>query len=446
MTDVSNAISTREKMVYGLGDLSSNLMWGLTSAYLMFYYTDIYGLKASSVGWILLIARIFDAFCDPVVGWFVDRQGGWVIPRLIRSLAVPLGMANIFCFLPLPFSPHGKILWAALSYIVFGAIYSCINTPYGALAPMMTVVSRDRVELNSFRMMGCQVGQFCIAALTIPAITWLGGGSSAAHRQKGMVLFVLFLSSAGVLLWRKVGTTCQARYPTDPVRNNIFFLLKILCRNRLWILCNVMVFQQFIVIAAVYGFVLYYVKCVLGGTDAWGGMALTLATVCSFLGAMLCPFSSRCFGVMKTAMIATLLQIAAYGAIFVSGGWIPSFVPAFSVLAFAQGLMSPLAYVFLATAIEDGSSWSSLKSTGLAYSINTLVSKVSMGVSGFVLALCLSYGHYDSSLLLYGEDTKYWINVGFVFFPISALLVQYIILNIWNSSRANEYSTNKTSS
>ena len=118
MTGQLNEISRREKVAYGCGDLSSNLMWGLTSAYLMFYYTDIYGIPAASVAWILLIARVFDAFCDPAIGWVVDRKGGLFIRLLIRNLAIPLGIADFFCFLPLPLSPTGNILWTGGTCII----------------------------------------------------------------------------------------------------------------------------------------------------------------------------------------------------------------------------------------------------------------------------------------------------------------------------------------
>ncbi|WP_418609948.1 MFS transporter [Gluconobacter cerinus] len=438
MTGQLNEISRREKVAYGCGDLSSNLMWGLTSAYLMFYYTDIYGIPAASVAWILLIARVFDAFCDPAIGWVVDRKGGLFIRPLIRNLAIPLGLADFFCFLPLPLSPTGKILWAGGTYIIFGAVYSCINTPYGALAPMMTKSARERVDLNSFRMMGCQVGQFCIAALTIPAITWLGGGSSIAHRQRGITIFVLLLSCVGIVLWRMVSTNCVARYPTTPARHDVRKTLRLLFKNRLWLICNTIVFQQFIVIAALYGFAIYYVKCVLGGTDALGGAVLTLASVCSFTGAALCPMSSRRFGIMMTAFVATVLQGLAYATMLLCGAWLPGFLIAFVALALGQGLMSPISYVFLAAAIDNGRAVDGTGAAGLAYSINTLISKVSMGVTGFVLALCLSYGHYDATSLVLNQSTAAWVTAGFVILPLVSVIIQYVLLLLWKSVRGTE--------
>lgn len=194
-------LSVKEKMAYGCGDAASNMMWGMTSSYLMYYYTDIYGLPLIAVSWILLVARVVDAFCDPAIGYVVDRLGGLIVPRLIRVLAIPFGLTGFLCFLALPLSPMGKVLWAGLTYIVFGAIYSCINTPYGVLAVMISRSATQRVGLNAFRMMGCQAGSLLVALLTIPAISWLGGGESVAQHQYGMAVYVLALSILGSVLW-----------------------------------------------------------------------------------------------------------------------------------------------------------------------------------------------------------------------------------------------------
>ena len=98
------------------------------------------------------------------------RQRFQHFPRL----AIPFGIATFLCFLPLPFSPTGKLVWASLSYLVLGVIYSAINVPYGVLSNMIAVDPQERVSLNAFRMGGCQLGQLAVAGLTLPAIATKG--------------------------------------------------------------------------------------------------------------------------------------------------------------------------------------------------------------------------------------------------------------------------------
>ncbi|MFT8776390.1 MAG: glycoside-pentoside-hexuronide (GPH):cation symporter [Gluconacetobacter liquefaciens] len=432
-------ITSREKIAYGCGDLSSNLMWGLTSSYLMFYYTDIYGIAPQAVAWILLLARIFDAFCDPAIGWFVDRAGGKVIPRLIRTLALPYGITGILCFLPLPLSPEGKIVWAALSYIVFGAVYSCINTPYGALSTMIARAVPDRVDLNAYRLMGCQLGQFCVASLTIPVITLLGGGGSVAQRQVGMAIFVLLLGIVGSGLWWLVARVCVVRYPSGPARHDMRLILRGLGRNLPWWLCNALVFCQFVGIATLYGFVLYYVRAVLHGDDQLGGTVLTVATVMGFVGAVLCPMATRRAGVLRVALLATGMQVVTFALLYgLPSLSLPLFFALLVPVALAQGIMSPLFYVLLAATIDERERHGEGGTAGIAYSINTLVSKLSMGVTGFILAQFLAFGHYDAAASIIPPTTTAWIVAGFVLLPLLGNLLQFglllVMLNLRNAS------------
>lgn len=431
MSSIITEVSLREKVAYGCGDLSSNLMWGMTSSYLMFYYTDIYGLPVVAVGWILLAARIFDAFCDPAIGYIIDRRGGHIVPRLIRSLAVVFGLLGCLCFLPAPFSPQGKILWAMLTYTAFGAIYSCINTPYGALGTMMTRSAHDRVDLNAFRMMGCQGGQFIVSLLTIPAITWLGGGASMLQRQHGMALYAMMLALAATILWRYVGRICVTRYPPPPVRHSPIVVLHTLARNRSWWICNALVFLQFAGLAALYGFALYYAHIILRGSDELGSILLTVATITGFTGAIICPHGVRLLGVVGTAMTCLCTQVVACVLLALAGGSTPFFFVAFVTLTLAQGIASPLYYVLLAHAIDRGRLASSTNTAGVAYSINTLVTKISMGITGFILAGFLSRGHYAVGASTYPAGLQHWVMAGFVWLPMGAAALQLMFLALW---------------
>lgn len=425
------ALSMKEKMAYGCGDAASNMMWGMTSSYLMYYYTDIYGLPLISVSWILLVARVVDAFCDPVIGYVVDRLGGLIVPRLIRVLAIPFGITGFVCFLALPLSPGGKVLWAGLTYIVFGAIYSCINTPYGALAVMISRSATQRVGLNAFRMMGCQAGSLLVALLTIPAITWLGGGESAAQHRYGMAVYALALSVLCSVLWLCVARGCTVRHPPAPVRQGLTVTLRHLCGNRQWVLSNLLALFYFVGQAALFGFALYYSKVVLGGTEQLGANIITFITVLLFAAVPACLPLARRLGTVRSGIICLIAQGAAYLAMAVAGASMTGFFLSVALLAMAQGVMSPLYYTLLAQAVDDGDPRTSTGSAGLAYSINTWVTKLAMGLTGFVLAQFLSQGHYIENGVTQPPELSAWITAGFVWLPLGAVCMQVFCLLAW---------------
>ncbi|MBL7238725.1 MFS transporter [Komagataeibacter rhaeticus] len=424
-------LSVKEKTAYGCGDAASNMMWGMTSSYLMYYYTDIYGLPLAAVSWILLVARVVDAFCDPAIGYAVDRIGGLVVPRLIRFLAIPFGITGFLCFLALPLSPTGKILWAGATYIVFGAIYSCINTPYGALAVMMSRSATGRIGLNAFRMMGCQAGSLLVALLTIPAITWLGGGDSAAQHRYGMAVYVLALSVLGSVLWLCVARGCTVRHPPVPVRQAFVGTLRHLLGNRRWVLSNLLAFFYFVGQAALFGFALYYARIILGGTEQLGANIITLITVLLFAGVPACLPLARRMGTIRSGVICLIAQGVAYLAMAAAGASMTGFFLSVALLALAQGVMSPLYYTVLAAAVDDGDPRTSTGSAGLAYSINTWVTKLAMGLTGFVLAQFLSWGHYIEGGMTQPPDLPFWIMGGFVWLPLGAVGMQVLCLLAW---------------
>ena len=66
-------IKLTEKIGYGFGDMASSMFWKLFGAYLMIFYTDVFGLPAAMVGTMFLVTRIWDSVFDPIVGVIADR-------------------------------------------------------------------------------------------------------------------------------------------------------------------------------------------------------------------------------------------------------------------------------------------------------------------------------------------------------------------------------------
>ena len=76
MNTQSQKVSMAEKIGYSLGDGSANLIFQMMMMFQLFFYTDVFGIKATAAGMILLVARIFDAFVDPVVPAGVNTVPG----------------------------------------------------------------------------------------------------------------------------------------------------------------------------------------------------------------------------------------------------------------------------------------------------------------------------------------------------------------------------------
>lgn len=146
------------KFSYGLGDFATGIVWSLVSSYLLFFYTDVFGLSGAVVAILLLVARVWDCFVDPIVGLIMERtksKHGRFRPYILYG-SVALGLFNILTFYTPNLGSTGKVIYAGVTYLLLGTFHSLVAVPYGALATVMTRYVEDRTSLSAFRGgMGC---------------------------------------------------------------------------------------------------------------------------------------------------------------------------------------------------------------------------------------------------------------------------------------------------
>ena len=172
-------IGLSEKIGYGLGDMSSSMFWKLFGAYLMLFYTDVFGISAAVVGTMFAVTRVWDSFFDPVVGAFADRTSsrwGRFRPYLL-FLAVPFGLIGVITFLTPPFDNTGKIVYAYVTYALMMMVYSAINVPYASLLGVMSPDPSHRNTLATYRMTFAYLGSFIALLLFMPLVNAFGGGN-----------------------------------------------------------------------------------------------------------------------------------------------------------------------------------------------------------------------------------------------------------------------------
>ncbi len=416
------------KFAYGCGDLSSNLVWGLMISFLTYYYTDIYVIPPAVVAWLLLVPRVFDAFCDPLFGYLVDRTGGRHVVRLMGVLAVPFGLTAFFCFLPLPLSPTLKIIWACGTYLILGAIYSAINTPYGVLSNMMAVTPQERVSLNAFRLGGCQIGQLIIAVALLPAIAWLGGGTGLSARRTGVIAVAAIIGVSSSLLWLLTWRGCRVRRPLPPERHDLRTLFGVLITNPRFHLSNALTYLNFTVFCSEGGLAIHYTRFVLHHPVRDASFLLTTITIASFAGVALVPFVVQRLGLRRTYLVLLVWQMIGLALMYLFSGQMVPFLAALALHSLAVGPVSPLCYAILSEAIDDGRERTGIAAAGLAFSYNTLVSKIAAAFAGFALATFLAWGHYTPTLTEPDASLAFWLRIGFIGLPGCAIMLEFLLM------------------
>ncbi len=169
-------IKLKEKIGYGLGDAASSMFWKLFSMYLLFFYTDVFGIPAAAAGTMFLLTRIWDAANDPIMGVISDRtksRWGKFRPYLLW-LAIPFGIIGVLLFTTPDLGTTGKIVYAYVTYTVMMMIYTGVNVPYAALMGVMTPDSKQRTTLSTFRMVFAFGGSILVLASFQPLFDTFG--------------------------------------------------------------------------------------------------------------------------------------------------------------------------------------------------------------------------------------------------------------------------------
>ncbi|WP_071146090.1 MFS transporter [Bacteroides ihuae] len=198
MKSSSQKVSLGEKIGYSLGDGSANLIFQMMMMFQLFFYTDVFGIKATAAGMILLVARIFDAFVDPLVGILSDRTNtrwGKYRPWILWT-AIPFALFFILAFTTPDLSERGKILYAGITYTLLMSIYSFNNTPYSSLGGVMTSDIKERTSISSVRFVTATIATFIVQGLTLPLVSKFGHGDA----QKGWLITISLFAVIVVVL------------------------------------------------------------------------------------------------------------------------------------------------------------------------------------------------------------------------------------------------------
>ena len=156
-------LSWLQRIGFGSGDLAQNLIFQVTCMYLLFFYTDVYGLDAADVTVMFTVGNVANVIWDPIVGTLIDKHS----PKLGKYRAylvyvgIPLSGFAILCFWN-GFAP--SLLYAYISYIAMTLLYTFINVPYGALNSALTRDTNEITILTSVRMFMANCGGLAVGS------------------------------------------------------------------------------------------------------------------------------------------------------------------------------------------------------------------------------------------------------------------------------------------
>ena len=394
-------VPLKEKIGYSFGDIASNLIFQTSMLFLVYFYTDVFGISAGVVGTMMLLTRIWDAINDPIMGTIADRtktRWGKFRPYLIW-FAVPYGLISVLLFLAPDFSLTGKIVYAYVTYTVMGMIYTAINVPYAALMGVISPNAAERTVISSFRFVGAFTGGLIVQA-TIPTIVKMFENEAVGYR----VVMIGVAALSVVLFFITFTSTKERVEPPKKQKTEFIRDIKELLHNIPWVLIALATVMQLTFIAMRNGAIMYYFKYFIGVDNltlfgreipwAMNSAFMIFGTIFTIFGAMSTKWFTARMDKGRAYTMFMVLTALFVGALFFLRADQIELIFLFQALAsFTLGPLSVLQWTIYTDTADFGEVKFSHRATGLVMAASLFALKLGLALGGAILGWIMqAYG------------------------------------------------------
>lgn len=441
MSTNTNKVSFIEKVGYSAGDAASNLFFQTFIVYLLFFYTDVFGMPAAVAGTMFLVTRIFDAVNDPLMGMIADRtesKYGKFRPYLFW-LAIPFGVLGFFMFMTPDFGETGKIVYAYITYTLMMIMYTAINVPYSALMGVITPSAEERTVVSSYRFVAAYCGLLIVTGFTEPLVEFFGGGDDIASKQIGwMWTMGLYGAVAAGLFLFAFFTTKERVLP--PKNQEIDFKKdgKDLFANGPWVLIGLAtVFQlTFLVIRG--GSFAFYINYYIGdhSIELFGSTIelglnyfLTSGALATLVGAILTNAITKLIDKKKTyGLFLGLGAIISITFFFLSPDQISLIYLVNIIAGFLLGPVAVLQWAMYTDTADYGEWKFGRRATGLIMAASLFALKLGVALGGAITGWVLAGYGFKSGEIQTAESLDGIIMLVSIIPAIFGVLAYIVIL------------------
>ncbi|MCD8380183.1 MAG: glycoside-pentoside-hexuronide (GPH):cation symporter [Lachnospiraceae bacterium] len=395
-------LSMKEKASYGLGAVGKDMVYMLSASYVLYYYQDVCGVNAIAMGIILMAARVFDAFNDPIMGVIVAKtktRFGRFRPWLLVGTLLNAVILVLMFSAPPALDASGLVAYAAVTYILWGMTYTIMDIPYWSMIPAFTEGGRERENLTTLARSAAGVGSALITVVTMMSVMALGSGDERVGFQRFSliiaILFILFICCTCLNIKEKstvnvespsVGQMFRALLQNDQAMTVVLTIVLINCA--VYITSNL---------------VIYFFKYDFGGASWYSSYTLfnMFGGAMQILSMMLFfPLLRRFFNTIRIFYISFSMAVVGYIVLLVlaftsMANVFVLFIPGFLIFA-ASGMLTVLTTIFLANTVDYGEVKNNRRDESVIFSMQTFVVKLASGIAALVASICLSVCNLSS--------------------------------------------------
>ena len=392
----------RDKIGYGLGDFGCNMSFAFINNYLMVFYVTCMGIKAKHFAVIILLAKIFDAINDPIIGGICDAskpgKDGKFKPW-IKWASLPLLVSSILMFIYAPNAPYAlKIAMCLGLYCVWSVAYTSVNVPYGSMQSVITTQSDERSSLSTWRSVGAMLAQIPVMVL-LPKLVY---DSKTSNPRGNVFIYIVgvmgLIGFVSFILLRKLTTERVEPTVNNVQKFNYFKTLASFFKNKpmmgvtissvayLALMMTVTNSMQYVFMCHFKNTKIIPIATVIAGLPMGLGIVITKPLLKKFTKKQLCTYP---FAI--SAVAAGIATFVRFDNPYV---WI-AFI---GISMFGTCFYLTLMWALVADCIDYQEEKTGRREEGSIYATYSLFRKIAQGVGASIIALSLDLTGYSEKL------------------------------------------------
>lgn len=439
--DHSTKLPVRVKFALTCGEFSKNTLNILNTFFLLWFYTDVANIPAKAATVIMLIARVWDAVNDPMMGYFVDKTKSkegrcrfW-----LKYFSVPAGVLIALSYTVPGLSENGMIIWVAVTYILQGMAQTITNIPINTLLARLTDDRNERVKLGQWRGFGGLFASTVITAAALPFAEFVGGGDPT-EGFFGVAVVCGILYAAGFLyvyfMTKGYELSYQQEVEMHLVNEHQKFtvgqIIAAVAKNKV---CMLVCFTNlcYLLYCSLQGSsMVYYLQYNLKNTDLMGYYSF-LTSVIGFFAVGAMGALGKKFGNARSCALACVLLVISYGLRFITHDQITAILfICWGIEGIGTGLFANMIYQCVVDSITYGKWKTGVDNQAIIMSVFTFFQKVGLAAGTVVAASLLDIFNYKNGAPVQTETVTDLFFAEIVTIPIIIFAVLFFLFNFIN--------------
>ena len=414
-------LKTRNKVAFCIGAFGKDVVYMLITSYLLYYYNTVLKMNASFIGTVLMGARVFDAFNDPIMGIVVAKtktKWGRFRPWILAGSVLNAVTCYALFATPQGIDMGGKRIWLIIFYLLWGITYTLMDIPFWSMVPAITKPGNEREQLSALARSASGIGNAVPMVLTMVIVPVLSASHAVADYYIGfkwwaLIVAVTFVVSEAIFFFNVPEKNVED-IKTNTIREMFRSLLK---NDQALAVVGAIVFV-YTALNMVLNLMLYFFQTDVAAPDTklagqGENFYSTFVAVCfamQVVAMLLVPvvrkkvgkFTIFIFGIISQIVGFILLLLISYSGIYHKTTWMLLLIPGIIVYV-GYGILNVMLTVFLSDSVDYGEVKNSTRDESVIFSMQTFTVKLAGGIAILVSGVGLDIIKFNTDKTKAGD-------------------------------------------